>query len=215
RATTYAGTVHISGSDAKGMLPANSALTNGTGTFNVTLKTPGTQTLTVTDAADASITGASNPVLVSAGAATHFAISAPASAGIRTPFNFTVTALDAFGNIAAGYAGTVRFSSSDAQAALPGSSALNNGAGIFAATLPTAGNQTISAVDAAAPAISGVSSPVNIFANVVIQTSPPALSVAVDNVTYTAPVSFGFPIGSVHVISAPNQQAGAPGAQFV
>ena len=40
-----------------GLLPPNPTLTNGVGTFVVTLKTAGGQTLTVTDTANAGITG--------------------------------------------------------------------------------------------------------------------------------------------------------------
>ena len=44
-----------------------------------------------------------------AGPATHFAVTAPASATLGTAFNFTVTALDANGNKAQGYTGTSPF----------------------------------------------------------------------------------------------------------
>src|SRR5207249_3284389 len=54
--------------------------------------------------------------LTNVGPATHFAVSAPASATAGSAFSFTVTALDASNNIANGYAGTVHFTSSDGQA---------------------------------------------------------------------------------------------------
>jgi hypothetical protein len=54
------------------------------------------------------------------GAATKFVITAPASVNAGSPFSITVTALDAYGNVATGYRGTVKFSSSDNGAALPG-----------------------------------------------------------------------------------------------
>jgi hypothetical protein len=56
-ATGYTGTVHFTSSDAMAILPADSTLTAGTGTFDATLKTVGNQTLTATDTANASITG--------------------------------------------------------------------------------------------------------------------------------------------------------------
>ena len=49
-ATGYTGTVHFTSSDGQAVLPANSTLTNGTGTFSATLKTAGSQTITGTDA---------------------------------------------------------------------------------------------------------------------------------------------------------------------
>src|SRR5208283_2222139 len=46
--------------------------------------------------------------------------------GTGNAFNITVTALDAYGNVATGYNGTVQFSSSDSAATLPTSSTLTN-----------------------------------------------------------------------------------------
>ncbi len=67
-ATTYSGTVHFTSTDGQAVLPANSALVNGTGTFSVTLKTVGSQTITATDTS-APITGTSSSINVSAAAA--------------------------------------------------------------------------------------------------------------------------------------------------
>ena len=60
----YSGTVHFSSTDRQAMLPANSKLTNGTGTFSATLETVGGQTITATDTVTASITGTSNSIVV-------------------------------------------------------------------------------------------------------------------------------------------------------
>jgi hypothetical protein len=79
------------------------------------------------------------------------------------PFNFPVTALDASNSPVSGYAGTVHFSSTDAQAGLPANSTLTNGAGSFSATLKTLGNQTISATDTVTPAITGTSNAISII----------------------------------------------------
>jgi len=46
---SYTGTVHFSSSDGQAVLPVNSSLTNGLGTFNVTLETAGNESVTVTD----------------------------------------------------------------------------------------------------------------------------------------------------------------------
>ena len=53
------------------------------------------------------------------GLASKLSINAPASVTPGVAFTFTVTALDAYGNVATGYIGTVQFSSSDAAASLP------------------------------------------------------------------------------------------------
>src|SRR5262249_61822373 len=54
---TYAGTVHFTSSDGQAILPADGPLTNGVGTFNVTLLTAGTQSITATGTATASLPG--------------------------------------------------------------------------------------------------------------------------------------------------------------
>ncbi len=66
--TGYTGTVHFTSSDGAALLPANSTLTNGVGTFSVTLKTAGGQTITATDTVTATITGATGTITVTAAA---------------------------------------------------------------------------------------------------------------------------------------------------
>jgi VCBS repeat-containing protein len=163
-ATGYAGTAHFTSNDGQSVLPADSTLTSGAGTFSATLRTSGTQTLRATDTATASITGTSNTVSVSPAEATHFAVSAPASATAGTAFNFTVTALDQFNNTATGYAGTAHFTSGDGQAVLPADTTLAGGVGTLSATLKTAGNQTLTATDTASSAITGTSNSVEVGA---------------------------------------------------
>ena len=55
--TGYTGTVHFTSSDGAALLPADAKLTSGVGTFSVTLRTPGTQSVTATDTVTASING--------------------------------------------------------------------------------------------------------------------------------------------------------------
>ena len=155
-ATGYAGTVHFTSSDGGATLPANATLTNGTGTFAVTLQTIGTQTVTATDAVTTSITGVSGSIAL-AGPATHFSVSAPATAAPGTPISVTVTALSAANVTATGYAGTVHFTSSDGSATLPGNGTLINGVGTFAVTLQTTGSQTVTATDTVTNSITGAS----------------------------------------------------------
>jgi len=64
--------------------------------------------------------------------------------------NFTVTLRDQYGNVATGYTGSVRFTSSDGKAVLPADytfTAADAGTHIFSATLKTAGTQSITAKD--------------------------------------------------------------------
>jgi len=163
--TGYAGTVHFTSTDGAATLPANATLTSGAGNFQATLKTIGPQTITATDTVSASITGTSGSITVSAGAATHFLVSAPATATAGTPINFTVTAKDAANNTVTTYAGTVNFSSSDAAATLPSSDVgLTNGVGNFQATLRTAGPQTMTATDTVTTSITGSSGTITVSA---------------------------------------------------
>jgi predicted outer membrane repeat protein len=91
---------------------------------------------------------------VQPGPATHFGITAPAQVTSNTPFDVTVTALDAYGHTAAGYQGTVTFSSSDPdpQVMLPAAytfMASDAGVHTFPAevSLVTPGNQTLALTD--------------------------------------------------------------------
>jgi hypothetical protein len=168
--TTYSGTVHFTSSDSQAVLPANSTLTNGTGTFSVTLKTAGAQTVTATDTVTG-ISGTSGSISVS-GAATHLSVTAPGSFTSGTAFNFTVSALDASNNIVTSYSGTVHFTSTDAQAVLPANSTLTNGTEIFSATLNTAGAQTITATDTVTASITGTSNAITASAPIQITSGP-------------------------------------------
>lgn len=47
--TTYSGIGHFTSSDTQAVLPADASLTNGVGTFSATLKTVGSQTITVSN----------------------------------------------------------------------------------------------------------------------------------------------------------------------
>src|SRR5207253_1750579 len=88
-----------------------------------------------------------------------------ASATAGTAVNVTVTAQDQFNNTAGGYTGTVHFTSTDGQAALPGNYAFvgsDNGAHTFSVTLKTAGNQTVTATDTATSSITGTSNTVTV-----------------------------------------------------
>lgn len=180
-ATTYAGTVHFSSSDGSAILPANSTLTNGTGTFSATLKTSGSQTIKATDTATASLTGTSSAISAS-GPATHFSFSAQASAATRRSINIGVTALDASNNQSTGYNGTVHITSSDAAAILPASATMQNGStGNLQITLETPGNQTVTATDAVTPSLKGTSSAIAVSATpplAITSGAPPSGTVA-------------------------------------
>jgi hypothetical protein len=81
--------------------------------FNgVTLKTVGSRTVTATDTTTSSINGTTT-VTVTPAHATHFQLIFPSTVTKDQPYDLTVVALDAYGNIDTNYTGTVTFSSSD------------------------------------------------------------------------------------------------------
>ena len=152
-ATTYAGTVHFTSTDAGAVLPANSTFSGGVGSFSVKFSAAGTKHVTVTDTSS-SITGTSGSVNVTQ-STTHLSATAATTAAAGTSFVVTVKAVDGGGNVVTGYAGTVKLTSSDSAAALPANSTLSSGQHAFTVTLKTAGAQTVTAIDTANSAISG------------------------------------------------------------
>jgi hypothetical protein len=148
----YSGTVHFTSSDAQALLPADYTFTAGQAgvTFNVTLRTAGQQTITVTDAVNSSIT-ATVIVTVNAAAASRFIIIALSSVTAGTPFGLIVKVEDAYGNVVTGYTGTVHFSSTDNTATLPKNYTFtvpDKGVHTFTGlVLRTRGNQTIAITD--------------------------------------------------------------------
>jgi hypothetical protein len=100
--------------------------------------------------------------VVTPGPATQFQVSAPAQVTSNTPFDVTVTALDANRLTAVGYLGTVTFSSTDTDSGvvLPpdytftaGDQGVHTFAGGF--NLITVGQQTVTGTDTADPTVIG------------------------------------------------------------
>jgi hypothetical protein len=166
--TGYTGTVTFSSSDVQAGLPASytfTAAAAGVHTFTATLKTAGTQSITVRDAASASIFGSEAGIAVSAAAAARFVISAPTSVTQGVGFKFTLTVVDAYGNVATGYRGTVHLSSTDGTGGTQNFtfSSNDNGVHVFSYTFNALGAQTFTLVDTSNSAITG-SATVNVLA---------------------------------------------------
>src|SRR5262249_6915553 len=149
-ATSYAGTVTFSSSDAQAGLPSAYTFTTGAGgdngvhTFSATLKTAGSQSITATDTTTSSITATQSGIQVNAATAVLFGLSGPSSAVRGDPYAFTLTAKDAYGNVATGYTGTVHVTSSDDRADLPADytfTAADAGVHTFTATFKRQGHQ--------------------------------------------------------------------------
>jgi hypothetical protein len=171
----YFGTVHFTSSDPKAVLPANYTFTTadaGMHSFSATLKSAGSyygQSLTATDMTTAGITGTQAGITVNPGATTTLSVFYPGPtpwpAGQPAPgftagqaWQFEVVAMDAYGNRASGYTGTVHFTSSDNQAVLPPNhtfTAADAGVYTFSVTFKTAGTRSIIATDTTTANITG------------------------------------------------------------
>jgi len=174
-ATGYLGTVHFTSTDPQALLPVNYtfvASDKGKHVFSATLKTAGSRSITATDIMTSSITGTQAGLVVNAAAATHFAILAPANVTHGVAFAFTVTALDAFGNVAKGYVGTVHIGSTDTATLLPSNYkfiAAEGGVHTFSATLKTVGTQSLTATDTITTSITGTQSGILVASTAVDQ----------------------------------------------
>jgi hypothetical protein len=160
----YRGTVMFTSTDAAANLPANytfvatdlgSHIFRGTvASPSITYNTVGDRTLTATDTAVAAINGQATIRLVDSTTAVGLSITIPPQVTAGTAFSVTVQAVNAFGGVATGYRGTVRFLTSDTNAAvvLPANYAFvaaDNGVHTFTnmVTLATAGIQLLRARD--------------------------------------------------------------------
>jgi hypothetical protein len=169
-ATGYTGTVHFTSSDPLAGLPADYAFTTanaGVKSFSAILNTLGLQSITATDSGAPALAGSQTGINVNPGASSFSVTGFPFTTTAGTAATFTVSALDANGNLAPGYLGTVHFTSSDAQAVLPADytfSAADQGVHTFTVTLRTAGLQSLSASDLLAPAVTGSQAGINVTA---------------------------------------------------
>ena len=202
-ASGYTGTVHFTTTDTgAATLPANYTFTgtdSGVHVFTTaTLATVGVQTVTATDTATGSITGTSGAITVSPGAATTLIVSPitapPYTAG--TSASIRIIAKDANGNIATGYTGTVKFTSSDSQAVLPANTLLASGLGTVSVTFKTSGSQTLTATDTVTASITGISNALTVTAAAASKLVVTAPSAATTSVAFSLTVTAQDPYGN-------------------
>ncbi len=128
------------------------------------------------------VTSDSATLQVNPGSATNFVVSGfpnPTTAGVA--HSITVTAYDSHGNIATGYVGTMKLTSSDIQAVLPSAYQFTSSdAGIhsFIVTLITTGTQSVTATDTATSSITGLQTGITV--------NPSAPSTLIINPTTTS-----------------------------
>jgi hypothetical protein len=149
RAINYTGPVRFGSSDPQAGLPATYTLTaadHGSHTFAITLKTAGNQSVVAT----AGPVSGQVSVQVAPAAAARFTLTAPSVTKASAATPVTLTALDAYGNLATSYRGNIWFASSDRQAILPGSyafTAADAGKHTFSITFRTRGLTTLTVSD--------------------------------------------------------------------
>ncbi|WP_044889642.1 lamin tail domain-containing protein [Myxococcus hansupus] len=119
----YTGTVRFTSDDAQAQLPADFTFTSAAGGRHtlggVILYASGVRHITVTDAAQPQLT-ATLDVEVVTGAVDRLELAGlPGAISAGVEQHVTVSVRDRFGNLVTGYAGTVRFTSTDSGATLP------------------------------------------------------------------------------------------------
>jgi hypothetical protein len=191
-AINYTGTVTLTCSDPNAILPSSTTLSinNGTGSCILYFGTAGSQTITVTDTSNSTITG-NITVTVNQ---IHFDIDVtPTSIKADESVNVTVTARDSSNNIltdlgSEGHGDAIEFNSTDSQATFPAAASSNliNGTGTFNITLSTSGNHTITAVNKDFPLVNATTSTITVNAQPEASPTPTPTSTPTATPTQTA-----------------------------
>lgn len=157
-----AGTVRFTSSDAQAVLPPDATFTpEDQGQKLITglvFKTAGTQTLTAEDTVNAALTATVDADVRALAAASFEVIAGTGPFAAGQALSYELVARDVYGNVAKDYAATVVFSSTDAQAVLPGAytfTVADEGRHTFGVELRTAGNQKVVAADVAGTVLEG------------------------------------------------------------
>jgi hypothetical protein len=226
-ASSYSGSKNLTFSGAHGIGALNPTVTNSSGVAvsfgtatqinftdgvaSVSGSSNGAMTLYKAESASITVTdgaisnGAGLTVSVSPASASRFSVPTPASQTAGTAFNVTLTALDAYGNTATGYAGSqaITFGGpanppNNTAPTYPASVTFTAGTGTAAITLVDAQTTTLTATQGSVTGTSG-SFTVAAGANKYIAasaTSPQTAGTAF-NVTLTAQDAYGNPTGTV------------------
>ena len=155
--TTYNGTVSLTSTDANAVLGAAVTLTAGVGSApNLVHKTAGPQYVTLEDTQDATLAGTSHVLTVTPGPAAIYAL-AGGNAIAGAAYTFGLTVQDAYGNIASGYTGRAKLTTTDSRAILVDRVFTANDAGVAHVSMlfKTAGVQAVNANDSMNSAVSG------------------------------------------------------------
>jgi hypothetical protein len=160
-AASYAGTMQLTATDPRALLPAPTTYTAGDAgshAFSAVLLTAGSQALTASDTANAAIH--CSAAIAVAHAAPRLVLGLPSDANAGYPVTVSVTAKDLFDNPIPNYAAKVTFTSTDTGtgAAAPAPITFTGSEGGIAstsATFVTLGAQTLAASDNGTPVAIG------------------------------------------------------------
>jgi FG-GAP-like repeat/RTX calcium-binding nonapeptide repeat (4 copies) len=200
--TGYRGTMHITSNDGQAVLPADHQFTAadaGVFTFTVTFKTAGWQWVTATDTAAPNLANSAGLSVTPAAASTFLISGSDYPVTVGDSGYVSVSAYDAYGNAATNYTGTVRFTSSDRSAVLPGDytfSEWDYGTGYFYIPLQTAGTQSITVTDLANPGLTATQSGIRVVPRATI--SGPSAGFRNQALTFTLGADSGLPAGTVY-----------------
>ena len=158
--TDYTGTVHFTSTDPTAALPADTLLTNGTGSFPVTLYTATTTTIRARDTETTTITGTTS-LTVNSAAADHLSLTSPSMTTAGNAFYVMLSARDQYENVVKTFADTIHLTSTDGQAVLPADFVLTGGAKQVSIKLRTPGTQTITATDTGNESLTATSGSIN------------------------------------------------------
>jgi len=161
--------VSLTSSDTYASLPANAALSAGSASLFVALKTAGSATLTISDVTTPARSSDTSPSIpVTAGVINRLQILLPGESSVPgsltgktgtpdaqnagTAFSVTVNSVDSHWNSVSS-SEVVHLTSTDGAASLPSDAALVSGTRSFTVTLNTAGAEKVVASDVTTPAI--------------------------------------------------------------
>ena len=121
QASEVNGPVFVTTTDGAATTPANPVLVNGRGSFPITFRTPGTHSVTVTDATNPGVSASQGGITVIAIVVGRYELSVdPTVVNIGGTVTLNVRAFDQFGNPATGLSGPVNIFITDGLATLPG-----------------------------------------------------------------------------------------------
>jgi hypothetical protein len=155
----FRGSVRLHSSDPLAVLPQTITIgptDGGVGTLPVKFRTPGSQTITLTDGAGRLLSGSCS-FWVHRTADLKFMLELPKEVEAGKHFGMTVNVMDRFDRWTAGYGGTVRFHCTEASATLPADYTFDRVESLHTFTsalaLPNPGTWTVTVTDTTVPTL--------------------------------------------------------------